>query len=83
MLLLRAFHTLCGGDAEAPARFHFSLPLEVRRLVVNARVPNEIQMEKMLQVKACGLAVSPQLDALAVELAEHRAFAPAFPEVTR
>lgn len=83
MLLARAFDALGGRDAEAPARFHLSLPLEIRRLVVNPRIPNEIQMEKVLQVKARSFSVSPQLKAVTVEFAENRAFASALPHVPR
>src|SRR5260370_3067659 len=81
MIPSRAFDTLRGRKAQASTRFHFSFPLKVRRLMVNPRVPDEAQMEKMLQVEASGLPAPPQLDMQPIEFAEHLTFVPARPDV--
>src|SRR6266850_5165111 len=81
MIPSRAFDTLRGRKAQASTRFHFSFPLKVRRLMVNPGVPDEVQMEKMLQVETCGLPTPPQLDMQAIEFAEHLALVPALPDI--
>src|SRR5260370_736883 len=65
----RAFDTLRGRKAQASTRFHLSFPLEVRRFMVNPGVPDEVQMEKMLQVEPRSLPAPPQLDVQAIEFA--------------
>ena len=49
--------------------------------MVNPGVPDEIQMEEMLQVEARTLPAPPQLDVQAIEFAEHLTLVPALPDV--
>src|SRR5579859_123614 len=58
----RAFDTLRSRKTQFPARLHLSFPLEVRRFMVNTGVPDEVQMEKMLQVETRSLPAPPKLD---------------------
>src|SRR5712664_3837312 len=81
MIPSRAFDTLRGRKTQASTRFHFSFPLKVRRLLVNPGVPDEVQMEKMLQVEASGLTAPPQLDMQPIEFAEHLTLVLALPDV--
>src|SRR5258708_19852931 len=81
MIPSRAFDTLRGRKAQASTRFHFSFPLKVRRFMVNPGVPDEVQMEEMLQVKTSGLPAPPQLDVQAIEFAEHLTLVPALPHL--
>src|SRR5690242_569628 len=78
----RAFDTLRSRKTQASARFHFSFPLEVRRFMVNPGVPDEVQMEEMLQIEPSSLPTPPQLDVQAIKLAEHLTLVPALPDVT-
>ena len=66
---------------ELPARFHFPFPLEVRRLMVNPGIPDEVEMEKVLQVEPRGLPAPPQLDVQTIEFAKHLALVPALQDV--
>src|SRR5580704_768517 len=83
MIRLRAFDTLRGRKAQASTRFHFSLPLKVRRLMVNSGVPDEVQVEKMPEVETRCLPAPPQLEVQAIELTEHIAFVPALANIAR
>src|SRR6267142_4863909 len=49
--------------------------------MVNPGVPDEVQMEKVLQVEASGLPAPPLLDVQAVEFAEHLTLVPALPDI--
>src|SRR5437899_12400401 len=81
MFPARAFDALGGRETQASTRFHFSFPLEVRRFMVNPGVPDEIQMEKMLQVETPSLPAPPALDVQAIEFAEHLALVTALPDI--
>src|SRR5690348_6548578 len=59
VVLPGAFDTFASRKTQTSARFHFSLPLEVRRFVVSPGVPDEIKMEKMLQIVGGGLPAPP------------------------
>src|SRR5260370_7562754 len=81
MIPSRAFDTLRGRKAQASTRFHFSFPLKVRRLMVNPGVPDEVQMEKMLEVETPSLPAPPHLDVQAIDFPEHLPPVPALPHV--
>src|SRR5712664_248515 len=83
MLLLRALNTLRSRNTPVSARFHLSFPFEDWGLMMNPGVPDEIQMEKMLQVETSGLPAPPQLDVEMIELTEHLAFVPALANIAR
>src|SRR5258708_22992551 len=83
MLLLRALNTLRSRNTPVSARIHLLFPFEVWGLMMNPRVPNEIQMEGVLQIEASSLPGPPQLDMETIELAEHLAFAPALANIAR
>ena len=50
---------------------------------MNAGIPDEIQVEKVLQIEAGRFPVLPQLDMETIELAEHRTFAAALSNIAR
>src|SRR6266571_1323783 len=49
--------------------------------MVNPGVPDEVQMEKMLQIETCGLPFPPQFDVQTIEFAEHVTLVPELPDV--
>src|SRR6266850_4659070 len=81
MLLLRALNTLRSRNTPVSARFHLSFPFEVWGLMMNPGVPDEIQMEEVLEIEASGLPAPPQLDMQPIEFAEHLTLVPAFPDI--
>src|SRR6266704_3857750 len=83
MLLLRALNTLRSRNTPVSARFHLSFPFEVWGLMMNPGVPDEIQMEEVLEIEASGLPAPPQLDVETIELTEHLAFVPALANIAR
>src|SRR4029077_11741717 len=83
VFLPRSFDAFRSGEAQASARFHCSFPFEVRRLMMDSRVPDEIQMKEVLQIESGGFPAPPQIDVETVEFPKHLAFVPALPNVTR
>ncbi len=49
--------------------------------MMNAGIPDKIQMEEVLQIEARGLPAPPQLDMETIELTKPLAFAPAFSNI--
>src|SRR6266567_1004814 len=83
MLLLRALNALRSRNTPVSARFHFSFPFEVRGLMMNPGIPDEIQMEEVPEIEASGLPAPPQLDVETIELTEHLALVPALANIAR
>src|SRR5689334_17768753 len=58
-----AFHC---GDAEA-AIAHLLLPLKIRRLVMDPRLPREVEVEKMMKVEAVRISFQPCIGLLSIQ----------------
>src|SRR5581483_6772877 len=71
MLTPASLHALCGRYAEAVTA-HLLLPLEIRRLVMDTRIPDEVEMQRMLQVTALGVPLQPGLGLLTVDCLQGR-----------
>src|SRR5581483_1980933 len=71
MLTPAALHTLCGRHAEAVTA-HLLLPLEVRRLVMDTWIPDEVEMQRVLQVVALGVPLQPRLGLLTIDCLQGR-----------
>src|SRR6266571_6266655 len=83
MLLLRALNTLRSRNTPVSARFHLSFPFEVWGLMMNPGIPDEIQMEDVLEIEGSSLPAPPQLDVETIELTENLAFVPALANIAR
>ena len=66
MLAPAALHALCGRHAEAGTA-HFLLPLEIGRLVIGTRIPDEVEVQRVLEVIALGVPLPPRLGLFTVE----------------
>src|SRR5215469_17315810 len=73
MITPAAFPAFCGRHAEARTT-HLFLPLEIRRLVMDTRVPNEIEVQRVIEVIAVGVLFRPCLNLLPVDYFEDGAW---------
>src|ERR1700734_1216598 len=61
------------GCRGAPASAtHLLLPLQIGGLVMDSRIPNEIEMKKMAQIKSVPVFLGPGIQMLAVKGLQHR-----------
>src|SRR6516162_11651714 len=72
MLPAAALDALSGRHAEAVTA-HLLFPLELRRLVVDAWVPDEIEMQHLLEVETLNVLSEPRVGLLAVNGLENAA----------
>src|SRR5206468_7266580 len=66
----RPLHALRCRQSPAPAAvgaLHPALPLEVGRLMMNLRVPDEVRVQKVVEVVAGSVSCTPGLDPLAIK----------------